>query len=70
MDYFPHVNTKVGTGRLFRIEGNIAYVEFDYMYLVELPIADVCLDGINLSMIEGGAGLETQGRGKADRKGS
>lgn len=70
MDYFPHVRTNVGSGRLFRIEGNKAIVEFDYMYLVELSIANVCLDGIDLSRVEGGESLETLGRGEDHRKSS
>ena len=70
MKYYPHVYTKVGSGRLFRIEGNKAIVEFDYMYLVELPIADVCFDGIELSRVEGGESLETLCRGEANRESS
>jgi len=54
MEYRPHVKTNLGIGRLFRIKGNMAHVEFDYMYLVEIPINEVCLDGIDLVMIEGG----------------
>jgi hypothetical protein len=70
MEYRPHVNTNIGPGRLFRIDGNMAHVEFDYMYLVEIPITDVDLDGIDPDMIEGGVNTnEALDRGKDDRKG-
>ncbi len=70
MEYRPHVKTNIGPGRLYRIEGNMAHVEFDYMYLVEIPIAEVCMDGIDLAMIEGGGETnEALDRGKDDRKG-
>lgn len=69
MEYRPHVNTNIGPGQLFRIEGNMAHVEFDYMYLVEIPITNVCLVDVDLNRIEGGASLETLGRGKDDREG-
>ena len=70
MEYRPHVKTNIGPGRLYRIDGNMAHVEFDYMYLVEIPIADVCLDGIDPAMIEGGViNHETLDGRKSDRKG-
>ncbi len=71
MEYYrPHVNTNIGPGRLFRIDGNMAHVEFDYMYLVEIPITNVDLDGIDPAMIEGGVkSNESLDRGKDDRKG-
>ncbi len=69
MEYRPQVNTKIGPGRLYRIEGNMAHVEFDYMYLVEIPIIDVSLQGIELAMIEGGVMHETMVGGECDRKG-
>lgn len=70
MEYRPRVKTDVGTGRLVRIKGNMAHVEFDYMYLVEVPISKVCLGDIDLSMVEGGGAIieELEGR-TIDRKG-
>lgn len=32
---------KCGVGNLFRITDDKAFVEFDYMYLVELPLEDI-----------------------------
>lgn len=51
MDY-PNVNTKCGMGRLFKIEGNKAYVEFDFLYLVELLITEVELSGVDMEKME------------------
>jgi len=50
--YPPAVNTRIGPGRLFRIEGKKAVVEFDFMYLVELPLSDVDIKGIDLTNVE------------------
>lgn len=69
MKYHPHVNTDIGPGRLFRIEGAMAHVEFDYMYLVEIPLNRVCLDDVDLARMEsGGDRIETMERGTGDRK--
>lgn len=35
------VMTKHGGGRLYRIEGDTALVEFDYSYLVSLPLTSL-----------------------------
>lgn len=52
MEYRPHVNTNIGPGRLFRIVGDMAHVEFDFMYLVALPLRDVDLARIDLTDVE------------------
>ena len=52
MSYPPYVNTKIGTGRLFKILGDKAHVEFDYMYLVELPLTDVSIKGVDMTNVE------------------
>lgn len=52
MSYPPPIKTKIGPGRLFKIVGDKALVEFDYMYLVELPIQDVDLKGVDLASVE------------------
>lgn len=52
MAYPPAVMTKMGHGHLFKIDKNKALVEFDYMYLVELPLDDVDLTGVDLREIE------------------
>lgn len=41
MEHKPYIKTKVGWGRLWRVEKNRVLVEFDYMYLVELKREDV-----------------------------
>lgn len=50
--YPPEVKTKYGPGRLFKIIGSKVLVEYDYMYLVELPIEDVELSGVDLKNVE------------------
>lgn len=52
MAYPPAVMTKMGLGYLFKIDKNKALVEFDYMYLVEMPLEDVNLTGVDLKEIE------------------
>lgn len=52
MAYPPAVMTKKGHGHLFKIDKNKALVEFDYMYLVELPLDDVDLTGVDLQNVE------------------
>lgn len=34
------VNTNVGPGVLYRIDGNTALVEFNFRYLVEMPLIE------------------------------
>ncbi len=58
MDYRPNINTNIGPGRLFRIVGDMAHVEFDYMYLVELPLSNICLQGVDLAKVEGGGDID------------
>lgn len=52
MAYPPEIKTKYDPGRLFKIIGNKVLVEYDYMYLVELPIEDVELSGVDLKNVE------------------
>jgi len=52
MAYFPVVKTRLGWGNLFKIIGNKALVEFDYTYLVELPLEAVDLAGVDLAGVE------------------
>lgn len=69
MEYRPHIKTNIGPGRLYRIEGNMAHVEFDYMYLVEVPISKIYLQDIDLAMVEGGGAIiGTMERRTDDRK--
>lgn len=51
MAYPPLVKTKMGPGHLFKIYKNIALVEYDYMYLVEMPLEDVDLTGVDLKRV-------------------
>ncbi len=53
MPYPPEVMTRLGPGRLFKIVGNKAWVEFDYMYLVELRLEDILGDIEALKQMEG-----------------
>jgi len=48
----PSVKTRYGPGKLFKIAGDKAIVEFDYTYLVELSLDDVELDGVDLSNVK------------------
>lgn len=69
IEYRPHVNTDIGPGCLYRIVGTMAHVEFDYMYLVEIPLSKVCLKDIDLSMVDGGGVIiETMERRADNRK--
>ncbi|NLV16038.1 MAG: hypothetical protein GXY50_02340 [Syntrophomonadaceae bacterium] len=68
IEYRPHVNTDIGPGCLYRIVGAMAHVEFDYMYLVEIPLSKVCLKNIDLSKVDGGVIDETMERRTDNRK--
>lgn len=46
--YHPVVKTKLGSGKLIKIVGDKALVEFDYSYLVELSINDVELHDVDI----------------------
>lgn len=52
MKRHPFVNTRLGRGRLFKIEGDMAHVEFDFLYLVEIPLHKLDLKGVDLSNVE------------------
>ena len=52
MARLPSVKTRYGWGKLFKIAGDKAIVEFDYAYLVELSLKDVELDDVDLSDVE------------------
>lgn len=49
--YQPAVQTKLGSGKLIKIVGDKALVEFDYSYIVELSINDIELRDVDIKNV-------------------
>lgn len=57
----PYVRTRLGPGILYEIKDGHALVEFEYTYLVEIPLKDIDLKGIDLSHLAANAPAPCRG---------